>query len=335
MIESGEMQFLSFVVLEGICKEVEEYYANKKEVLEWVSTPCCLTRLMKIRRELFLMVSRGQATRKNLEAYVGKYSWIANYEIIDPLLSMEDVLRSVEHISGVGLELNKENLQKYNLFIKTIKDSKWKKKVEIAHEFAYLKEMRDDYRREFYFCLRPFFTEVAKRLKISFEQTNYLLADELEMALLGGVSAYKKFVKERQKKFSMRVNSGRLKIFNYDISGEFLQTFGAVKKALSGYVASAGHAVGRAKIIYHRGEFSKFKKGDVLVTAMTHPEFMQIMKLASAIITDEGGITCHAAIISRELGIPCVIGTKIATQVFKDGDMIKVDAEHGVVRKIS
>ena len=79
-------------------------------------------------------------------------------------------------------------------------------------------------------------------------------------------------------------------------------------------------------------ESSKFNKGDVLVTGMTRPEFVPLMKKSSAIITNEGGITCHAAIISRELGKPCIIGTKIATKVLHDGDLVEVDADNGVVR---
>ena len=67
---------------------------------------------------------------------------------------------------------------------------------------------------------------------------------------------------------------------------------------------------------------------------MTRPDFMPLMRKAKAVITDEGGITCHAAIVSRELGIPCIIGTKIATKVLKDGDMVEVDANKGIVRKI-
>jgi hypothetical protein len=65
---------------------------------------------------------------------------------------------------------------------------------------------------------------------------------------------------------------------------------------------------------------------------MTRPEFVPLMKKAGAIITNEGGITCHAAIIARELKKPCIIGTKIATQVLKDGDFVEVDADAGVVR---
>ena len=74
--------------------------------------------------------------------------------------------------------------------------------------------------------------------------------------------------------------------------------------------------------------------GDVLITSMTTPDFVPLMQKACAIVTDIGGLLCHAVIMSRELGKPCVIGTKIATQVFKDGDMVEVDADKGVVRRI-
>ena len=67
---------------------------------------------------------------------------------------------------------------------------------------------------------------------------------------------------------------------------------------------------------------------------MTRPEFLQIMKMSSAVVTNEGGITCHAAIISRELRIPCVTGTKIATKIFHNGDLVEVDANKGIVRII-
>jgi pyruvate,water dikinase len=77
-----------------------------------------------------------------------------------------------------------------------------------------------------------------------------------------------------------------------------------------------------------------FKRGEVLVTAATNPAFVVAMKKASAIVTDEGGVTCHAAILSRELGIPCVIGTKMATQVLRDGDKLKIDATEGIVKKV-
>ncbi|OGY43123.1 MAG: hypothetical protein A3J62_03415 [Candidatus Buchananbacteria bacterium RIFCSPHIGHO2_02_FULL_38_8] len=104
---------------------------------------------------------------------------------------------------------------------------------------------------------------------------------------------------------------------------------------VTGSTASLGRAKGRVKVIYGPAGFKKMRKGDILVTGMTRPEMLPAIKLAAAIVTDEGGITSHAAIISRELGIPCIISTKIATKVLKDGDLVEVDANKGIVKKIS
>ena len=105
-------------------------------------------------------------------------------------------------------------------------------------------------------------------------------------------------------------------------------------KELKGQIANKGCVKGKVKIIMKRDEFSKMEEGDVLVSYMTRPEFVPLMKKACAIVTNEGGITSHAAIVSRELGKPCIIGTQVATKVLKDGDLVEVDANKGIVRKI-
>lgn len=113
-----------------------------------------------------------------------------------------------------------------------------------------------------------------------------------------------------------------------------LQSNGYAKE-ITGLPANNGNIRGTVKIIINPfKERDKFKNGDILVTAMTRPEFLPLMKQASAIITDEGGITCHAAIVSRELNIPCIIGTKFATKVLKDGDLVEVDANNGIIKII-
>ena len=80
--------------------------------------------------------------------------------------------------------------------------------------------------------------------------------------------------------------------------------------------------------------FGKLKQGDILVATMTTPDFFPIMKKAAGFITDEGGITCHASIVAREMKKPCIVGTKIATKVLKDGDLVEVDADKGVVKSL-
>jgi len=102
---------------------------------------------------------------------------------------------------------------------------------------------------------------------------------------------------------------------------------------LKGAAASMGQASGPVKIIHSPNDIDKINEGDVLVTEMTTPDFVPAMRRAKAIITDTGGRTCHAAIVSRELGIPCVVGTGTATHVLKNGQMVTVVGSIGTVYK--
>jgi len=104
------------------------------------------------------------------------------------------------------------------------------------------------------------------------------------------------------------------------------------KVVVKGLAASPGIAYGTAKVCLSVEDAHKLmKKGDILVTTMTNPDWVPYMRLASAIITDEGGMTCHAAIVSRELGIPCIVGTREATKKISAGKDYTVDANTGVV----
>ncbi len=100
---------------------------------------------------------------------------------------------------------------------------------------------------------------------------------------------------------------------------------------LKGLPASRGIVAGKVKIVLSPEELDKVEFGDILVTTMTNPDFVPAMRKAAAIVTDEGGMTSHAAIVSREMGIPCIVGTGEATKVLKDGMLVTVDAVKGVV----
>lgn len=103
---------------------------------------------------------------------------------------------------------------------------------------------------------------------------------------------------------------------------------------ITGQTAYPGKISGRVRIVLDPTRSNHFREGDVLVTRMTRPEFLPLMKKASGFVTDAGGILSHAAITAREMKKPCIIGTKVATQVLKDGDRVEVDAVKGVVRKL-
>jgi pyruvate, water dikinase len=112
------------------------------------------------------------------------------------------------------------------------------------------------------------------------------------------------------------------KIIDKEISGEVI---------LSGLGASPGVASGKVKVINDLSELDKIQTGDILVTKMTNPDMVVSMQKSVAIITDEGGMTAHAAIVSREMGIPAVVGTREATAKLKDGDIVTVDGSSGKI----
>jgi len=107
---------------------------------------------------------------------------------------------------------------------------------------------------------------------------------------------------------------------------------------VKGTVASKGFKKGRVKILDYGKNMVKqiedMKNGDILVTGNTRPDMILALKKASAVVTNEGGICSHAALVARELGIPCIVGTRYATEVFKDGDIVEVDAEKGTIKRI-
>jgi len=103
---------------------------------------------------------------------------------------------------------------------------------------------------------------------------------------------------------------------------------------VKGFSANKGIVRGVVKIVLSSKDFDKLQPGEILVTTMTSVDFVPVMERAAAFVTNEGGITSHASIVSREMGKPCIIGTKIATKILKDGDLVEVNADEGIVRVI-
>lgn len=170
----------------------------------------------------------------------------------------------------------------------------------------------------------------------------YFMINEEIKAMLFNPRGMKRIVEDR-KKFSITiVKNGTVEILIKDNAMKYakendIPLLSDIKEKVDeiiGITGSSGCAVGRVRIIHGYKEISKLKKGDVLVTTMTTPDYVVAMKKAAAVVTDEGGLTCYAAIVSRELGIPCIIGTNISTKVLKDGDFIEVDANKGIVRRL-
>lgn len=184
--------------------------------------------------------------------------------------------------------------------------------------------------------------KLAKKLNINFNELEYLTTKEIENLLGKKISLLvaKKKVKERKSCIFGLIKGEKILITgeNAKIIAEHLTPSIKQTRTILGKAAHPGVVIGKVRIIPQTNykkmvlRAKQFKKREILVTGMTQPDIIIACKKAAAIITDEGGITSHAAIVSRELGIPCIIGTKIATKVLKDGDLVEVDAEKGIVK---
>lgn len=203
-----------------------------------------------------------------------------------------------------------------------------------AQELAYFRTYRLDVYTKAGFMVEGLFEVIAKKLGLSAKDLVFLTYEEIITSLQEEKRFPKAVIQKRKCPWQLLFSHGTM-VFQY--KEPFLIKLSSKPKELTvtGRIACKGHVRGFARIIRGVLEFSKMKNKDILITSMTTPDFVPLMERASAIITDEGGITSHAAIVSRELGVPCIIGTKVATQVFKDGDYVEVDAEKGIVRKIN
>lgn len=131
---------------------------------------------------------------------------------------------------------------------------------------------------------------------------------------------------EFQKEYFVKIDD------TIQVIGQEQQSNQLESQIVKGNVAYPGVVRGKIKIILSKEEMGDIEDGEILVTAMTTPEFMPAIRKAAAFVTDEGGITSHAAIVARELKKPCIIGTRVATQVLKSDDFVEVDAENGLIR---
>jgi phosphohistidine swiveling domain-containing protein len=192
--------------------------------------------------------------------------------------------------------------------------------VVATQELVYFRTFRTDVLWEFMYRLRPILKEVASLYKIKFEDLKWYDFDSL---ISGELKFYKNVSCVGMGEEQVLFEGPILAISDY-----------ADVKELKGAIAYKGVLRGTVKIVMTAYEIEKVKEGDILVAPTTAPSYIIGMNKASAFITDEGGITSHAAIVAREMKKPCIIGTKIATKVLKDGDLVEVDAEKGVVKII-
>lgn len=190
--------------------------------------------------------------------------------------------------------------------------------------------------------MHNWYTEFARRFYLSPLQVRYIFRKEFKDILVNNKTVVDSHeLNERYNCCAYILENGKAKFYTGDKAREFKKLFIQTEprnvkntKEIKGSIAYSGKARGIVKIVNSTADLKKFNDGDILVSFSTNPSLVPAMNKAAAIITNTGGVTCHAAIVSRELKIPCIIGTKIATRALKDGDKVEVDATKGIIKKL-
>jgi phosphoenolpyruvate synthase/pyruvate phosphate dikinase len=180
------------------------------------------------------------------------------------------------------------------------------------------------------YYLAPLLSELAEKHNVSYDDVVEHTIDEIAKGTIT-----KAIAEKRRKSTGFLFDKRKIVLTDKQVQ-ECANVLlgGAIASEVQGIAACKGIAKGVVKLVRSKEEMKGFEKGMILVAYETTPDVVSAMKKAGAIVTDFGGLTSHAAIISREFGIPCIVGTKNATKVLKDGDMVEVDADKGVVRKV-
>jgi len=284
---------------------------------------------------------------KMIKNHVKKFGWLGCRWKFEPGWNESDIRQRIErYLAGDPAKEIKNVLEPREKaekitkeFIKKYKLSKQEKElIDLVKEFVYLRTFRTEGISRANFSATPMINQCAEKLNISKDELIELGIDEIIDSLRHKFD-YKVVITERKKGFYLIQCDDVIMSFSGD-ERKVIDDLGIFKsekvntKIVSGQTAWRGIAKGRVIVISNPSEISRVKEGDILVATMTFPNYIPAMERAAAFITDEGGILCHAAIISREMKKPCIIGTKIATKVLKDGDLVEVDADKGIVKII-
>jgi len=256
------------------------------------------------------------------------------------LPALQSAIKKLKEKKRIFVEQRNEIYKKYKLPLKT------KKFFEFIRYLTILQDRRKENLQKLVFCIDQLLNEVARRFKVNREDLNNYFVNDIIKILSIGKKVSEKELKQRNKViFFSYLEKGKIR--SETILGKRADVINHIFKKkreklvsaniIKGFVASLGLGKriikGRVRIVFNPVK-DTFRDGEILVTGMTRPEFVPLMRKAKAVITNEGGITTHAAIVSRELGIPCLIGTKIATEALRNDDSVEIDMDKGTVRII-
>src|SRR3989344_2913241 len=310
-------------------------------------TPLFISQLDMLKIGKIIQSSKKKISKeKYLKIWLKKYLHIpVNYceepwNINDAKRYLNDALKNDCAKRMIELhKIHKNKIKKKKEILKS-----FPKKIQIlANALAdatYLNEFRKQVFCEVSLNQRGIFKKISKLARSNnWRDCFYLTPDEMVSIVKGEKIDVPLIVCGRKVAGMTNDKKGNVSILDKKSIEKFVKTLSVSKKEekfnvkeIQGISANKGIVRGIVCIVHGRDEFNKFKRGNILLAPMTSVDYVPIMEKAAAFVTNEGGITSHASIVSREMNKPCIIGTKIATKVLKDGDMVEVDANTGIVK---
>lgn len=295
--------------------------------------------------KIALLKQQKRKTDQAIDNFLKKWQWISVGYNDEPPLSKKTMGREVAKLAKGDPKKNLRAVDKSYSQLKSKKRAILKsyffspqiKNLIVASELAaYFKDFVRAGHNYAHFYSQSLFKEIGKRLGLTFRDVKMLLPKEVAQTLRDNRIDYS-VINQRKKNYFIEATSKGIKFYTGQKAlKKEKQAIGGIRKVnmLKGVMAHTGKIIkGKVKVLRSKKDYQG-EKNYILVSPMTTPDLAPYIKKAKAIVTDEGGLTSHAAIVSRELKIPCIVGTKIATQVLKNGDKVEVDATKGIIRKI-
>ncbi len=333
--------------LAGMSLTSEQFIA----ALEKLSAPERLSFYQEEELDLLeVKYKEGTNTFKNaLQKHRQKYFWLANSYYETDILNENYFQKKLKdmNVKNIPEEIKKIKEIPFNAKRakrKVITELKINKEIQkIAQRLSYCIWWQDTRKKQIFIAnhyITIILAEMSRRKNIPLDALQRAWCTELEQFITGKKIPLE-ILQQRKKKFlghyatTLTLVSDEKK-FDLLVNPFLEKKIDKTITKIKGTVASIGKELvrGKVKILLSPKESEKVQRGDILVAPFTSPEYIIAMRKAAAIITDEGGMTSHAAIVSRELGIPCIVGTNTATRVLKDNEMVEVDGRKGIVRKI-
>jgi len=313
--------------------------------------------LLKLAKSLYSKHSKppriNRDTKRVLELIRRNFIHITAYIDLQPALTKNKILEDFNNILSLGRRVIEQKLKKEKKTTKKIvAPQATKSLLEIIRDLNNIRvHLQNEFSRLGYLG-GLFYKRISKHLSINLNSIKYLSPRELNCLIKKKMSFnVKKAISFRRKGYLILIGFHRkpcLFVGEKEIDKAFKKYVGhdfrTIKKVffekeaekkekiIKGEIAYPGKVSGIVKIVVKPNDIKKIQKGDILVATHTIPDFVPWMRKTKAFVTDEGGILSHAAIVAREMKTPCIIGTKIATKILRDNDVIEVDANNGFVR---